>query len=163
SHEGLVGQGNSTVTTEYNFVDRAVTNGVTYYYRLADRDFTGRIYYHDPISATPNAAGVEIQRSEPVTSHFQLFPNYPNPFNPETTIRFELPVLSDGLNRIRLSVYNIAGQLVRTLYEGELAGGVYEMKWDGTSDLGVRQPSGIYFLYLQAGTLVQTRRMVLLQ
>ncbi len=89
-----------------------------------------------------------------------LSQNYPNPFNPETTIPYELS--SDAI--VSLTIYNIAGQVVRRLVDGEaLAAGQYQAVWDGRSESGAGVASGMYFYLLHAGDYVAKRKMVLLR
>jgi hypothetical protein len=86
--------------------------------------------------------------------------NYPNPFNPQTTIAFSLK----ERGRVRIAVFNVAGQLVKTLLDESRAAGSYtDVRWDGTS--GVNQPvaSGVYWYRLVAGSFSQSRKMVLLK
>ncbi|MCY4604358.1 MAG: T9SS type A sorting domain-containing protein [Gemmatimonadetes bacterium] len=86
--------------------------------------------------------------------------NYPNPFNPETTIPYALS--SDTI--VSLTIYNIAGQVVRKLVDGEaLAAGQYQAVWDGRSESGASVASGMYFYLLHAGDYVAKRKMVLLR
>ena len=86
--------------------------------------------------------------------------NYPNPFNPETTIPYALS--SDAI--VSLTIYNIAGQAVRKLVDGEaLAAGQYQAVWDGRSESGASVASGMYFYLLHAGDYVAKRKMVLLR
>ena len=89
-----------------------------------------------------------------------LSQNYPNPFNPETTIRYDL---SSGAV-VSLTIYNIAGQVVRKLVDGEsLAAGQYQAVWDGRNESGASVASGMYFYLLHAGDYVAKRKMVLLR
>ena len=89
-----------------------------------------------------------------------LSQNYPNPFNPETTIRYDLS--SDAI--VSLTIYNITGQVVRKLVDGEsLAAGQYQAVWDGRSESGASVASGMYFYLLHAGDYVAKRKMVLLR
>ncbi len=92
-----------------------------------------------------------------------LEPNYPNPFNPSTHIAFEIKTQG----RVTLRIYNVAGQLVRTLINEELAAGRYESRpfnvWDGTNDAGQEVGSGVYFYRLTATNFTQTRKLVLLK
>ncbi|MGH1362613.1 MAG: right-handed parallel beta-helix repeat-containing protein [Calditrichia bacterium] len=90
---------------------------------------------------------------------FELMPNFPNPFNPETTIPFRL----DESSNIQLSVFNIVGQKVTTLVEGTVAAGSYEIKWNGLDDLGNRVGTGVYIYRLQYGNTSQTLKMHLIQ
>lgn len=87
-----------------------------------------------------------------VPAQFTLDQNYPNPFNPSTTIRYALPERSQVL----LSVFNTLGQQVATLVEGEQEVGYHEVKFGGSG-----LSSGVYFYRLQAGELVQTRKLLL--
>jgi hypothetical protein len=88
-----------------------------------------------------------------------LSQNYPNPFNPQTTIAFS--VKERGL--VNLKVYNVAGQLVRTLANEEFALGAHTKVWDGRNDSGQAVSSGVYFYKLVANNFSQTKKMVLLK
>ena len=89
-----------------------------------------------------------------------LSQNYPNPFNPETTIPYDLS--SEAI--VSLTIYNIAGQVVHKLVDGEsLAAGQYQAVWDGRSESGASVASGMYFYLLHAGDYVAKRKMVLLR
>jgi hypothetical protein len=88
-----------------------------------------------------------------------LSQNYPNPFNPQTTIAFS--VKDRGL--VSLKVYNVAGQLVRTLANEEFAVGPHTKVWDGRNDAGQTVSSGVYFYKLVANNFSQTKKMVLLK
>ncbi|HRY83604.1 MAG TPA: FlgD immunoglobulin-like domain containing protein, partial [Candidatus Cloacimonadota bacterium] len=85
--------------------------------------------------------------------------NYPNPFNPETTISFNLPKAGAA----SLNVYNVKGQLVKTLVNGELAFGNHSIVWNGTDNNGAAVSSGVYYYRLNAGNNTETRKMVLVK
>lgn len=93
-----------------------------------------------------------------------LFANYPNPFNPETWIPYQLAVPAD----VSISIYAANGQLVRTLSLGHQPVGLYESRsraayWDGRNTLGESVASGVYFYTLTAGDFTATRRMLSLK
>ena len=92
---------------------------------------------------------------------FTLKQNYPNPFNPVTTISFD--VLGATPATVNLTVYNVLGQAVRTLLVGELAGGSYDVEWNGLSDAGQQLASGIYLYSLRVNNAVQSKTMVLMK
>jgi hypothetical protein len=95
----------------------------------------------------------------PQTNYLDV--NYPNPFNPVTTIQYGLKEPAE----VKLEIYNVAGQLVRTLvdeFQTPRAGG-FTVRWDGTNDRGDGVASGVYFYRLRAGTFSQTRKMALLR
>jgi hypothetical protein len=85
--------------------------------------------------------------------------NFPNPFNPSTVIRYTLP----RGERVRLSVYDVRGALVATLFDGTRPAGPGEVRWHGTDDNGNRVGSGVYFCRLRAGDELLTHKMVLVQ
>jgi M6 family metalloprotease-like protein len=92
----------------------------------------------------------------------ELHQNYPNPFNPETRIRFTIKGRQSSLHT-SLKIYNIRGQLVRTLLDGDRTAGDYDVLWDGRDDRGMEVSSGIYFYRLSAGSSSQVKKMVLLK
>lgn len=102
-------------------------------------------------------AEAEIEQSLP--EGFQLFQNYPNPFNPETQIAYNLPEDAD----VKLTIYNMLGQQVRVLVEGRQRAGENTVIWDGRNGNGQRVSSGVYFYKLEAGELVQTKKMSLIK
>jgi hypothetical protein len=94
--------------------------------------------------------------------NFYLYQNYPNPFNTTTDIRYQIPE-SSSTTHSTLKVYNILGQEVRTLVNGEQESGQYIAIWDGHDENGVEVPSGVYFYQLRSGTSSYTRKMLLLK
>jgi flagellar hook assembly protein FlgD len=88
-----------------------------------------------------------------------LHPNYPNPFNPSTTVAFG--VATEG--RVTLKIYSIDGRLVRTLVDEARIPGTYREIWDGTSDRGTRVASGTYITRMVAPDRTQVNRMMLIK
>ncbi len=103
--------------------------------------------------AEPNDWQVNVENSEKIES-FSIFPNYPNPFNPSTTINFSIPKQS----YITLSVYDITGQKVATLIDKHMSTGSHTVKFDG-SDLG----SGVYLYRLESKGFNKTGKMLLMK
>ncbi len=89
----------------------------------------------------------------------ELHPNYPNPFNPSTTIRFSLREAT----RVKLEIRNVRGQLVKVLANDRFNAGQHTLSWDGTDESGRQVASGIYLTYFQAGGEVRTRKMTLIR
>ncbi len=93
-------------------------------------------------------------------AEFALAPNYPNPFNPSTTIRYQIAQTVP----VTLEIFDIRGNRIKTLYHQEVqAPGFYEIQWDGTDQIGRPVASGHYILRLQAGNFTATRQMLLLK
>jgi len=90
---------------------------------------------------------------------YSLSEAYPNPFNPETNIKFN--IAKSGT--VRLVVYNILGQKVRTLLNDEVTAGQYTAKWDGRDEYGMSVSSGVYFFQLESGSFNMTKKMVLMK
>ncbi|HFE63201.1 MAG TPA: hypothetical protein ENK14_02150, partial [Caldithrix sp.] len=157
----LKGQGNSSTRTTYSFIDVTVAPGNTYWYKLVDVDNNGNRTFHGPVSVTLKKGVHPI--SETFPDNFKLYANYPNPFNPSTTLRFDIPKLSSGVNHATLTIYNSLGEVVSVLHQGTIAPGSYEVIWDGTDSAGNLLPSGIYYARLQADFFLQTIKMVMLK
>lgn len=105
---------------------------------------------------------VSVDDSSPTTipREYRLTQNYPNPFNPTTTIEYEIP--KAGI--VFLTVHNLLGQKVATLFSGRQNAGLYQATWNGTTDQGQKVSSGVYFYRLETSSGVNlTRKMLLLQ
>lgn len=151
------GAGNTGMPTDYQFNDTKVEPGKTYFYYLEDVDIAGERNKSDIIK-------VVVPPAQPIPEAFQLLQNYPNPFNPETWIPFKLA--QDTL--VTISIYDVKGQLVRTIALGNRTAGIYTTKsnaayWDGRDSLGQKVSSGVYYYTLQAGEFKATRKMVIMK
>ncbi|MBN1999555.1 DUF11 domain-containing protein [candidate division KSB1 bacterium] len=141
--------GNSQTEQKYSYTDKSNREGnKEYYYKLADVSFEGEMTFHDPVSL-----------SGEILFSYNLEQNYPNPFNIQTTIRFELRK-GDIVN---LSIYNMNGQLVRTLISGYRETGIHETTWDGKNSMGEIVPSGNYIYSLRAQNFEHVQKMVLVK
>ncbi len=112
----------------------------------------------------PNANKIEVSGISSVPRSFALQQNYPNPFNASTVITFSIESAGAASTDARLDVFNVLGQKIKTLHEGELPSqGSYSFTWDGTMDDGNNVASGVYFYRLSLGDKNETRKMVLLK
>jgi hypothetical protein len=119
----------------------------------ADTDFILRELFGEPYMVT----AVENEPGAPAP--LRLAQNFPNPFNPETTIRFDLPRAMS----VRLAVYDVQGREVARIADGSLPAGTHAVKWDGLDRGGHRVASGVYWYRLEAGEISLSRKMVLLK
>jgi len=162
----LQGQFNSNTRTQYQYVDNLVQNEVTYYYKLVDVSGNGQRTEHGPIHATPTATRVVLTTiGNSIPEKFYLHPNYPNPFNPSTTIKFTVGANPDEVRAVpvTLTIFDARGQRVQTLYSGTLLPGTYEMQWAGQNAAGLPVPAGIYFLNYRTPMYQRTVKMVLMK
>jgi hypothetical protein len=158
-----------TVTTiENSFVDKAITDGAIYHYAVTA--FDDKLPPNESVLSSwfylqvTSWKGVE---GEPVASsprYFSLGQNNPNPFSRSTNIQFALPAQS----RVRLVVYNITGQQVRTLVDGTLNSGYHNIAWNGSDQSGRAAANGIYFYRMEASgangqKFAQTKRLNLVK
>jgi hypothetical protein len=135
------GNGTTSDAKSYSFVDRTASGKVQY--RLKQVDFDGTFEY-SPV--------IEVEAGMPRT--FELGQNYPNPFNPTTLISYQLPVASE----VSLKVYDVLGREVMTLVNGKQDAGSYNLNFNASN-----LSSGVYFYRLQAGSFVQTKKMMLVK
>ena len=139
----VTGFGTTTELKSYSFKDENITSG-KYSYRLKQIDFDGTFEYSNVIE-------VEVDFTP---KEYTLYQNYPNPFNPSTTISFSIP---EG-SFVTLKIYDMLGREVAILISEELSSGTYSQQWNAVGLAG-----GIYFYSLQAGSFVETMKLVLLK
>ncbi len=132
----------------YMFVDEDVQIGRTYYYKLEALDIVGEGTLFGPVATTLRG---------PMS--YSLSPNYPNPFNPETTINYEVP----KTGRLTLKIYNVLGQEVKTLVDEKLEPGYYRALWDGKDSTGRQMASGVYFYRIKSEGFAKSLKMMLLK
>ena len=118
------------------------------------------------VDTTTSVDWIESEKPEKII----LFQNYPNPFNPATIIQFAVVggdgrAVDGGLSTVdaSLKIYNLLGQLVRTLVDERMMPGDYQVVWDGKDEQGKEVASGIYFCRLTTGSYQKTQKMVLLK
>ena len=116
-------------------------------------------YFDNIVVKSLSATSVREYNSSNAPSDFHLQQNYPNPFNPETRISYRLSV--DGF--VSLTIYDQLGRRIRTLISENQASGVHLVTWNGKDEFGSSVPSGVYFYSLKAGTIAESRKMVLLK
>ena len=104
-----------------------------------------------------------VQQADGGDYSFRLFGNYPNPFNSSTLIRYSLPTPGNGTLPVRVSIYNVLGQKVKTLVDARQAGGLYTVHWNGTDETGHPVPSGVYFYRIEAGRFSNSQKLLLMR
>ncbi|KAA3610560.1 MAG: T9SS C-terminal target domain-containing protein [Calditrichaeota bacterium] len=147
--------------------DVAQAYGVSYDYSIVI-DQGGIIQYSD-WGANTNAinsvidnllaTATSVEQNSDTADRFSLAANYPNPFNPSTTLAFTL----EKSQRVSLKIYDLKGRLVKTLMDGILDSGGHQYRWNAQNQSGQRVSSGVYYYVLQGENQRQSRKMVLMQ
>lgn len=120
---------------------------------------TGKVAHFSTIVVAPTSSATNVVEEQSAPRAFALAQNVPNPFNPLTAITFGIP----ATGMVKLSIYNVLGQEVRTLVHGTLGAGSRTVVWNGTDSLGRAVTSGVYFYRLEAGGLTATRKLMLVR
>lgn len=139
------GNGTSTLINSYSFIDLKPLSGVVYY-RLKQIDLDGSINYSNEVLAD-NTGLIE---------GFRLLGNYPNPFNPSTTISFTLAEKEN----VRVLVRDILGSEVVEIFKGIAAPGINRLQWNGTNFMGQTVNSGVYFYTVEVNNKVYSGKMI---
>jgi hypothetical protein len=150
TRELILGAGSSDEAHDYAYTDRDVEYSNTYYYKLQDVDFNGNIAFHGPISVT-------VEAVKP--TNYALAQCYPNPFNPETAINFSIK----EAGKVSLKIYNLQGQLIRSLVDEDKLAGSYSVIWNGTNDQGTRVSSGTYLYTLKVNGFENTKKLTFMR
>ena len=137
----ISGHGNSTSPNNYSFTDNKPLSGKSQY-RLKQLDNNGAFKY----SKTVEIAAVILK--------YDLAQNYPNPFNPSTLFTYSIPTSSNVI----VTVYNMLGELIKTLVNENQEAGIYKVNFDAGS-----LSNGVYFYKIQAGNFASTKKMLLLK
>ena len=148
SDELIPAHGTTNVYNDYTFQDTDLQFDTEYFYKLheisEDYGDTTKVYY-GPMSVKTGKA----------PEGFVLYPNYPNPFNPETRIKYE--IIDES--RITLRIYDVLGKEIITLVDEKKPTGIYRTSWDGSNQTGVQVPSGIYILKLVSDERTTIQKM----
>ncbi|KAA3606484.1 MAG: T9SS C-terminal target domain-containing protein [Calditrichaeota bacterium] len=158
SHNELLGQGNTSFNSTYRFVDNSkLQNNELYTYYISDVETNGLETKHEENSQTVKfVLGEENVNTK---KEYKLAQNFPNPFNPSTTISYQLA--KD--RKVQLKIYNLQGELVNELVNEKKNKGSHSVNWNGTDKYGNQVSSGTYFYKLTAGNFTQTNKMILLK
>lgn len=136
---------NGSLHITYSTVTNDTTQGV---------EIISRYYSNVPIDNITS-----VDESEVLVPDFALSQNYPNPFNPTTNIRYSI----GGVSQVKISIFNIMGQEVKTLVNKNQGKGNYSVSWNGKNNGDKKVSAGLYFYTLEAGNFIQTRKMILLK
>jgi hypothetical protein len=149
------------LTVNFGYLKKAQNKELifsTQYKGKSNSNFSLSYVYYDENNTIANMGTQDFDLTA-IPLEYALHENYPNPFNPTTTLRFDLPEVSD----ITLTIYNMLGQRVRTFNMNDTPAGYHSIKWNATNDYGDPVGAGVYLYQLRANQYVKTRKMVLLK
>jgi hypothetical protein len=157
----IKGHGTDSTPHDYSFLDETAEEGQTYWYLIEDVDFAGVVERSEPIQVIFRRQAVPLKV---LPTQFALFQNFPNPFNPETWIPYQLAEAT----AVEIRLYEPQGRAVRELFLGNKETGYYKTRetaayWDGMDNLGQPVVSGIYFYQIKAGDFMQTRKLAIVK
>jgi len=130
-----------------------------YYWGVRAEDKQGYETWCDSVYIIDIDTDIPSENPIVIPTDYGLSQNYPNPFNPQTTLQYRLP----KTGRVRLSVFDIRGAVVRILVDEVVGAGHYVAVWDGRDDRNTPVASGIYFVRIEAGEFVQHKKMILMR
>ena len=137
THEGLGGQGSVNDATEYEFIDSDINRDESYTYFLYDVDYQGQLTFLDSVQVV-----IDDEEWLRIPDDFSFGNIYPNPFNPQISLPFALPVPMN----ISVRIYDVRGREVITLVDGNYSAGRHTLVWNGTNAAGRKAATGVYIL-----------------
>ncbi|MDD3534739.1 MAG: S8 family serine peptidase [Candidatus Cloacimonetes bacterium] len=156
-NNGLITEGSQNGSQrQYQYMDREVYAGNSYYYWLESLSLNGTSCYYGPVSVKVLSGDIEQEIPE-IPMETQLFSAFPNPFNPNTTLRYSLSEPGE----VKLMIYNLKGQLIQSYQRQHDSAGYYQVHWDGRDQSGKPVAAGIYFYRMQSGDYHSTKKMIL--
>lgn len=147
---------NTSEAHTYTYLDQELEQSGTYYYWLENVDLDGTMSYYGPVNVVFSVEDEE-GGSPSIPFKTKLENAYPNPFNPNTNIRYQLKDAGD----VKIEIYNARGQLVRSFSQTHDAPGYYQINWDGRDSSGKTVSSGVYQYKMTSGKYHSTKKMVL--
>jgi len=148
----VAGSGTTEELLSYSFDDLEMPQGESVFYVLEQMDLDGTVHLSNPIEVLLGARFQEIPEKFRVNA-------YPNPFNPSTTVSYDLP----SAEQVTIVIYDVLGQEVRRLVDDQTAAGRYNIRWDARDNGGRSVGSGVYIARIDAGTFSQSQKMLLLK
>lgn len=152
----LISATNTSLTQNYEYIDMEVYPNSTYYYWLQQSEITGECSFHGPITVYVSADG-EGEGSPDLVLNTAIRRIFPNPSASPT---IDVSLAKDS--QLQISVYNLRGQLIRKVFEGNKSEGIHYIHWDGRDSAGTTCASGVYFVALKTdGKEIQRSRLIL--
>ncbi|PKN78881.1 MAG: hypothetical protein CVU48_07010 [Candidatus Cloacimonetes bacterium HGW-Cloacimonetes-1] len=153
----MISATNTSQQASYQFLDKEVYEDGLYYYWLQSSDIDGSSTMHGPTSVLVNVTGGNTTPVVPLVTELQSV--YPNPFNPSTSVRFAMATKAN----VSIDIYNVRGQLVRSLLNAEKNVGNHRIEWNGKDANGNNCTTGIYYIKMTSGKDSFLRKAVMIK
>ena len=140
-----------------SYTDNDLEYNIEYFFRVSAYVNGFWSNWSNVVSITLESVGVEDENQIPTV--FKIHQNHPNPFNPTTTLRYNLP--DDGM--VNITIYDMMGRVVRNLVNDHQSAGYKTIHWNGTNGFGEPVAAGVYLYQIHAGNFQQTKKMILLK
>jgi parallel beta-helix repeat protein len=122
---------------------------------------SGAVDYIPALCSAPSTSSpFAVESAKELPTVYELSQNFPNPFNPTTTLRYQVPPPG---GQVSIMIYNVRGQLVSTLVDSHVPAGFHSVKWNGVNDRGGPVASGVYFVQMKAPSYLMTKKLLLLK
>lgn len=158
-NQGLIFQGETSADAGGNFTWNGTITGPHTNVTAIAIDESGNTSMFSQAAVITH---VENRDDSNIPKRFSLSQNVPNPFNPQTTIRYEITSAGNQKVKVELHIYNMQGQLIRTLVNEEKSPGVYEAQWNGMDEADMPVAAGIYLYRIFAGEYNNVKKMILI-
>lgn len=154
---GYVEAINSSLQHSYSYSDSEFESGFTYYYWVESAEMNSNSSFYGPVSVFTGSEGEVVPPT--VEGNTRIVKVFPNPFSPDTEIAYKL---RDTAN-VTIGIYNLKGQLIRSLVNSTEASGDHQICWDGKDNNGNHCSSGLYFARMQAGSVNSFHKLMLIK
>jgi hypothetical protein len=151
--------GHNSLRVHFGFGNTTTIDSLKFEWPSGEVDALVNVAADQFLTMTEGSSPTSVEDAVAGIDGFALHPNYPNPFNPSTTITYTIP--KD--DHVRLGIYNIRGELIRNLVGSFQPAGDFSVVWDGRNDRGQVAASGIYLIRIEAGAFRQMRKMMLIK
>jgi len=141
-----------------SYSDTGLTPSTIYHYRVFAYNQAGVSPYSNVSFDTTLSLTSITQTGTEIPEVFKLYNNYPNPFNPVTKIKFDIPAVSGNSVPVKIAVYNLLGEEVTLLADKQMQPGRYEVNFDASM-----YSTGVYFYRIQAGEFTDVKKMILVK
>ena len=155
--EGQIALSNPTETLTVTYEVKHETNAA--WVLVSNNGNEYPLHHSGTIQNLENVSRFTLKKESSLPTEYALSQNFPNPFNPTTTISYSIPEKSE----VKLTIYNLTGKRITDLVQGQVNAGIYSLNWDGTNDTGHPVSSGLYLYTLETANFRAMKKMIFMK